>query len=328
MIMRFLDSAFSALRKCFSREATHSWFTAIVLGMMIRTDKLGVTSMIRALDLAPRYDSVIRMFRSDAWCLEEAEDAWSSFVVENAPLVKVAGLPVQVTDGVKQSKEGRRIPAVKRLHQESGNSSKPEYINGHLYGGVGVLAEAKGKTHCIPLACEIQDGAREIMSWRYGGSGARQGSHVVESIILSYYMGEKLGDSILLADRLYLTVPALEELDWLSSNGGRRMEMVTMAKANAVAYEDAPAQVPGARGRPRLKGGAVKLNALFETRAGEFKTTVANIYGRQQKLKYLTVDLQWGKGLYRKIRFVLTDTDGTRAIIACTDTSIEPVLII
>ena len=328
MIMKFLDEAFVALRKCFSRDVTHSWFVAMVIGMMIRTDKLGVTSMIRSLGLAPRYDAAVRMFRSGAWHLEEAEDAWAAFVAEHAPLVRIGGLAVQATDGVKVCKEGARIPSVKRLHQESGNSSKPDYINGHLYGAVGALAEAGGKTYCIPLACEIQDGAKEIMSWRYGGSGLRQGSHVVETIRLSYYMGEKLGDSVLLADRLFMTIPALEELDWLNANGGRRMELITPMKCTAVAYEDLPARTPGTRGRPRIIGGTVKLYSLFTTMADEFNTAMASVYGRQQEVKCLTVDLRWGKGLYRKMRFVLASMDGAQIVLACTDTSLDPLAII
>jgi len=286
--------------------------------------------MIRSLDLKPRYDSAIRIFRSSAWNLKEAEDAWAKFVAESAPLVKVLGMAVKVTDGVKQSKEGVRIPAVKRMHQESGDSSKPEYINGHLYGAVGVLAEAKNKTYCIPLACEIQDGEREIMNWRYGSSGVRQGSHIRETIVLSYYAGAELGDSILLADRYFFTVPALEELGWLNSGcgDGRRMYMISMMKSNAVAYEKAPARTPGAKGRPRVKGNAKKLHSLFNERAADFVTGVANIYGKKQKVQYLCLDLLWGKGIYKTVRFVLTILDGVRAVLACTDTGIEPLQII
>ena len=151
----------------------------------------------------------------------------------------------------------------------------------------------------------------------------RQDSHVVESIYLSYYVGEKLGDSVLLADRLYLTVPALEELDWLNKNKGRRMELVTLAKSNAIAYEEPPVRAPGERGRTRLKGKDVKLRNLFKERAGEFKTVTANIYGKRQEAKFLAIDLLWGKKLYRKMRFVLTVLGGTETILACTDTSFE-----
>ena len=72
---------------------------------------------------------------------------------------------------------------------------------------------------------------------------------------LSYYAGEKLGDSVLLADRLYLAVPALVELDWLNENKGRRMELVTLAKSNANAYEKPPTRVLGKRAEPGSKAG-------------------------------------------------------------------------
>jgi len=133
-VMKFLDEAIGALRKASSRKAAHGWFAATVLGMMIGMDRLGVTSVIRALELAPRYDSAVRLFRSKAWNLEDAEDARAGFVAENAPLVKVAGWPVQVMDGTKVLKEGWRMPAVKRLYQESGNSSKAEFIGGRAGG--------------------------------------------------------------------------------------------------------------------------------------------------------------------------------------------------
>jgi len=63
-VMKFLDEAIGALRKASSRKAAHGWFAATVLGMMIGMDRLGVTSVIRALELAPRYDSAVRLFRS------------------------------------------------------------------------------------------------------------------------------------------------------------------------------------------------------------------------------------------------------------------------
>ncbi|MDE7310322.1 MAG: hypothetical protein K2N87_01680 [Eubacterium sp.] len=43
--------------------------------------------------------------------------------------------------GVKQAKEGRKMPAVKKLCQEPENSAKPEFIHGHMFGGLGILME-------------------------------------------------------------------------------------------------------------------------------------------------------------------------------------------
>jgi hypothetical protein len=66
-------------------------------------------------------------------------------------------------DGVKQSKEARKMPRVKKLHQESENSSKAEYIFGNLLGGRGVVVGDCKKFLCIPLFLKIHDGVKVIL---------------------------------------------------------------------------------------------------------------------------------------------------------------------
>ena len=55
-------------------------------------------------------------------------------------------------DGIKISKEAEKMPAVKRLHQESDNSGKAPYIYGHHWGVIGILSGWVKKTLlCTPL---------------------------------------------------------------------------------------------------------------------------------------------------------------------------------
>lgn len=61
------------------------------------------------------------------------------------------------------------------------------------------------------------------------------------------------GDSLLLLDRYFLTVPALEKLAALNKNGNTRMEIVTKAKKSCVAFEK-PSPRKAGRGRPPKKG--------------------------------------------------------------------------
>ena len=68
------------------------------------------------------------------------------------------GMPILIGDGVKQSKEGKKMPSVKRLHQESENSGKAEYIFGHMFGFIGVLVGNTEKLFCLPLTASLQDG--------------------------------------------------------------------------------------------------------------------------------------------------------------------------
>jgi len=56
-------------------------------------------------------------------------------------LLDVDGYKVLVDDGVKQSKEGKKMPGVKKLHQEPGNSSK---ITVHFCSSFGVISVLAG----------------------------------------------------------------------------------------------------------------------------------------------------------------------------------------
>jgi hypothetical protein len=79
-----------------------------------------------------------------------------------APVYRVDDAVVLIGDGVKQVKEGRRMPGVQKLHQESGNASKSEYIYGHLFGAVVIVLFAKKTFMCIPLFMTIQAGVKKF----------------------------------------------------------------------------------------------------------------------------------------------------------------------
>ena len=325
LMIKFIDSILIGFRECFSREATFKWFVTVVTGMMLRRDNLGATSIIRALSLKPIYEPLIRFFRSDAWNIQSASIIWASIVSKSAPgIIRIGDAAVLTGDAIKKSKEGRRMPAVKRLHQESENTSKAEYIFGQLFGCVGVLAEWGKKTFCIPLACELQDGIKEIMSW---DDSSRQGSQTVEMIRLAHRFTQIFQNAILLLDRYYLTIPAIEWLDLLNINGGG-LRAIIMAKSNATAYEALDKSKPGNRGRPRKRGAPIKLANLFTSEFDNFQQANVSLYGENTTIRYLVKDLLWGKGVYRPLRFVMVEYGDRRAIIASTDTSISPLDIV
>src|SRR5664280_2605182 len=63
-----------------------------------------------------------------------------------------------VGDGIKVAKAGRKMPGVKKLHQESDSNTKPEYIFGHSCQAVAVLTQALSTVFALPLACRIHEG--------------------------------------------------------------------------------------------------------------------------------------------------------------------------
>lgn len=309
----------SAFRACFSRAAAFEWFVVIVVGLMVRSDHLGVTSIVRDLALDSRhYESMLHFFRSSAWSLDALRLAWQEVV----PLLRVRGRVVFVGDGVKQAKEGRYMPGVKKLHQESENVSKGEFIFGHLFGAIGILAGKRHKWFCLPLFINLQDGVKAIWGWT-GDAEQRQGSHVVQMIEQAFVAARTFGGALLLLDRYFLSIPALQRL----AEGHGFMHMVTKAKMNAVAYEKPAPKKPG-RGRPPKKGKMLKLAELFQTREDDFQTVAVTLYGKEETVSFLCLDLLWGQGLYQELRFVLARHGDRLAILVSTDLSLAATEII
>jgi hypothetical protein len=151
-------------------------------------------------------------------------------------------------------------------------------------------------------------------------------SHITLMIEDAHAAAQVLGDSILLLDRYYLSVTALLKLDEPDVDGRHQVAIVTKAKANCTAY-GLPQKKPG-RGRPSKKGQAIRLMNLFESEAAAFREADMILYGKEEQVKYHSVDLLWGQKLYQKLRFVLVEYKGIRSILASTDLSLEPMQII
>ncbi len=183
------------------------------------------------------------------------------------------------------------MPGVKKLFQESENSSKPEYIFGHMFGGLGILAGGLSKWFCIPLRFNIQDGLQQASGW--AGSAASLSTHVVQMVENGFHAAQTFGNSILLLDRYFLSVPALKRLTELNCGSAVRMGLVTKAKKSCCAYEKPAARRPGP-GRPPKKGNTVKLQELFESCCGQFRETDVEIYGKKEHVRYFCTDLLCG----------------------------------
>ena len=326
IMLNFIENVLCYFESCFSRKAAFNWFVTITIGLMLRSDKLGVTSVIRDLALNPGcYDSMLHFFRASSWSLEEIRKRWFSAVRLYAPLYREGDYHVLVGDGVKQSKEGRRMPGVKKLFQESENSAKPEYIHGHMFGGLGILAGSVRNWACIPLSIRLHDGLQAAREWE--GASVPETSHVVQMVEDAYRAALAFGNSLLLLDRYFLTVPALKKLGALNSSGDVRMEIITKAKKSCTAFEKPSSRRPG-RGRPPKKGAAVRLKELFVTHKEQFREAKTELYGKKENIRYYCIDLLWGQKLYQELRFVLVEMDGVRSILASTSLALDPLAII
>ena len=309
-------SCVEPLRPAFSRGRTFLWFAAAVAAACVRPDLAGVTSFVRALGLRRTcYAGLLAMFHSAAADPDRLAALWTRAVLDrmDSVLLRSGGRPVFLADGIKVSKAGRKMPAVKKLHQESDDNTKPEFIFGHSCQAVAAVVRAAAGHFALPLACRIHEGvvfdARDRRS---------QLDRLVE-MILALGVSEP---ALLVADAYYAAAKVIHPL---LAAGWHLLGAVRM---NAVAYRPPPPAPAGRRGRRRVYGEKVRLRDLFDE-AGAFTEAPSPLYGEKDvTLRYRVADLLW-RPVGVTVRFVLVihPTRG-RKILLCTDAAADPLAII
>ena len=315
-MLKFIENILLCFRPCFSRKAAFSWFVTIIVGFMVRSDMLGITSVIRDLALNPAlYNNMEHFFRADSWGWEDIFTVWTRIISSHAPLKRIAGRAVLVGDGVKRATDGKYMPCTKKMSQESESASKPSFIHGHLWGTVGVLAGNAFKTFCLPLSVQVHDGDGAISGWL----GDESVSHVVQMLRDGFRAARYIGMSLFVLDRYFLTKPMLMEWKAYSAQVPGLLHVITRAKKNCTAYEE-PGPYKG-RGRRPVHGSSIHLRDLFVTHSQSFQNARLQIYGSIRDVRFLSRTYLWGQGLYQPLQSVFVEYGQTQAILVCTDLS-------
>src|SRR5271156_2079818 len=192
---------------------------------------------------------------------------WTQVVLRLFPQpLRINGRCVVVGDGIKIPKRGRKMPAVKLLHQQSESNTKPEYITGHSLQAVSVLVQAAASVFAVPLAIRIHEGVvwsnrdrRTLLDKMLALLGIVAIAHPVYFVADAYYAARKI-----------VTGP-------LDENN----HLVTRVKSNAVAYTVHQQPGPRKRGRPRVYGRKVKLSSLLQDPKGR-QQAKSPVYGERQ----------------------------------------------
>lgn len=309
-------NAILLLRPAFSRLRTFMWFVTAVAGLTVRVELLGVTSIVRALNLRPRlYTKLLDHFHSSGVKLERLSALWAQVVLQLFPgIVRVNNRLVLVGDGIKAPKRGKKMPAVKLLHQQSESNTKPEYIMGHSMQAVGLLVHAAKSVFSVPLAVRIHEGLVWSNRDKRSLLDKMLGLLNILAIEAPFYF---------VADAYYA---AGKMVSGLLEQGNH---LLTRVKSNAVAYAPAPPKKGRkTRGRPKIYGKKTKLTSLL-AHIKSMHQVPSPVYGEcSVTLRYRVRDLLW-RPAGRLVRFVavIHPTRGA-CILMCTDTSLSAVDII
>jgi hypothetical protein len=305
--------AICLLRPAFSRRRSFMWFALAVAGLTVRTERLGVTSIVRALKLRPAlYNKLRDSFHSNAVQLDRLSALWTQAVLRLFPdPLCVNGRRVLVGDGIKVAKCGRKMPGVKRLHQPS--DTKPPYIMGHSLQAVSLLVHAAQSVFAVPLAVRIHEG----LVW--SNRDRRTLLDRMISLLGSVSVKEPF---YFVADAYYA---ARKIIKGLCDQGNH---LVTRVKSNAVAYAPYVQEGPRKRGRPRLYGAKIKLKSLLDD-PRSLQSASSPVYGEHNvTLQYRVCDLLW-RPCGRLVRFVaVTHPRRGSCLLMCTDLGLDAIEII
>lgn len=308
-------SAVQELRSAFSRQQTFLWFTTILIAFTIREDMNGVTSFVRCLGFLPStYPLFLNFFHSSGLRLSQLRSIWTRQCLKlfADSLVMFNGRVVLIADGIKNPKEGRRMPGIKNLHQESTNNSKSEYVMAHSCQGICLLVKGVLTFFAVPLACAIHEGT-----------------------ITSNRDTKTLHDKLMfLLEELQISVPYYFVADAFYANRKiicslvkKGQHLISRVRSNAVAYVPCATKKIG-RGRPKLYGKKISLVSVFDW-VTEFTTIKSPFNGDENTtLKIFSMDLLW-KPVGRILRFVwvIHPTKG-RWILCATDLTLLPAQIV
>lgn len=269
-MLKLIDVILQQFRICFKRKETFAWFVIIVVGILIRPDLRGISSIVGCLSLDPRYyESMLHFFRSRAFDLCNIKSKWQDIVLSYTKLAQIDGYKIMIGDHIKVSKEARHMPGVKKLHQDSENVGKAEYIFGHQFGMAGILAE--GKTmQCIPVDIELQDGTDEVerlkeeilrSTSQTQIEAKNKGTSISRMIrMIANFVRSKGQKAIILLDAFFESGDAFNTAEEEADN----VTLIMRAKGNTVAFELPEQPKKRGRGRPRKYGNKVVLSKLFD----------------------------------------------------------------
>jgi hypothetical protein len=162
-MFNFILHALNSFRGCFSYKRTWIVFCMIVLGFIGAGEMTGVTSLCRFWGLGESgYNMFPDFFESSAWSLGGIVQCWGGFVLSQDKLVKVGERVVLQGDHTHVPKDGRRMPGVVTLHQDSETQSKPSYFRGHCWGAIVGLAGSLSAPFGIPLDLGIHQGFEHL----------------------------------------------------------------------------------------------------------------------------------------------------------------------
>lgn len=304
-----IEQIIVTLRPVFSREASFEWFVLLLWGVLLSTQPAGVTSYVNGIGLSEGYyHQALHWFHSSAFSIDKLCYRWGCWLRTQSHTHRLRGQLVYVGDGIKVGKEGRKMPGVKGLHQESENVGKPTWIRGHYFSALGMLLGTGQALFATPIILKLHDGIPSVE-----GDASATVVEKMASLCVQHMVKGSYG----LLDAYYASVKVLTPF---RENG---VHLISRPRITTVAHA-AFSRRPGKHGpgRHRQWGSEIRLKDLFAPIDQCLKTSV-RLYGENVIVHYQEFRFYWDDP-NELVLFVLTQLPcGKQMILLSSDINLK-----
>jgi hypothetical protein len=329
LALSYLYHMLATFRPLFSRPTPWVLFCVVILGFIGTPHLEGLTSLWRFWFMEEAdYHRLLHFFHSSAWSLGDLVRHWSHLVLSQQVAVSVEGRAVLLGDHTAVVKDGRRMPGVVTLHQESETQSKPTYYRGHYWGVVGVLVGSLREAFCLPLEARLHQGFAQLATGQSNATDRDTQGVMLVQVALDFARRHDIL-SIVVLDAFF-SIGAVFELTnsvWSIALKQPYLTILTRAKKSYVAYLEPLAPTSKPRGRPQKYGDKIKLKTVFETYQNPFLQAECQLYGHVETISYLALNLLW-KPIKGPGRFIFAITSRGPLILMGSDLTMAPLLTI
>jgi len=238
--------------------------------------------------------------------------------------VQFDGQAVLIGDHTMTAKDGRCMPGVVTLHQESETQSKPNYFRGHFWGAIGLLIGTAAASFCLPLSLRIHQGFKHLRQQDRADKHPETSATRLVQMALDFALAQDQR-CILVLDAFFSVAAVLKLAAsvWSVTCKKPMLTILVRAKKSYAAY--LPAQLPDRRGpgRPQKYGDKIKLYEVFD-HMHLFEHTPCQVYGGLEDVACLAVNLLW-KPTGGLIRFIFARTSRGPIVLMCSDLNMPAV---
>ena len=325
-MLQFIYHALRFFRPVFSRERTWLYFCMVLLGFLASSQIESITSFCRFWGVgASHYYAFLHFFHSTAYSLGQLVFYWGSFVLRQKQTIFVGSRALLLGDHFYTPKDGRKMPAVVTLRQNSQTQSKPSRFRGHCWGILAVVVGSFTAPFSLPLALSLHQG---FVHLGQQDKSKRKTLHTrMMEMVLTFSYTHNL-PCLLVLDAFFpvASVFTMAASFWSCSLKQPFIHLIIRAKKSYVAYFEASPSPEDSVGRKPLYGERVKLYEVFD-QTHLFSKVKARIYGKEEEILLMAADLLW-KPTAGLIRFVFARTSRGPIVLMCSDLAQDPLLAI